>query len=260
MPTLLPASSVPSPFVSGGIASYSTDDVPPVAMTILSGSQSPVVSSAFNRNQARADYSTRYASGGNCIGEGLALSIVSGLTMRCAPGIAVGDGILWLKANYDLVLSASQPRIWLWAKKAASTSSDPAGLTVYPTLTTTPPTDAVCLLGSCSTDGGGIVVGSIDTSGVVYSKSGELWRSTGDTGLPSDSPSSSWRGYTQTTGGLWYWDGLMHRPVTNFLALTKTTIPVGFTECVPSGYESSVYGAFSVPGSLVVKGLLRATS
>lgn len=260
MPTLIIASAVPAPIVPTGISSFATDNVPLVAMSILQGSQSPVVSDAFNRNQVRNDYGARYATGGNCIGEGFGLSVSSGLNISIAAGTFVSDGLLWTKSAYVLTLPANQARVWIWAVRVPPTSTDPATLSFTYKTDLTVPTGGVGIVGSCATNGTTVIGPTFDTSGVVYSKSGQLWRTTGDTGIPSDSPPASWRGFTQTTGGLWFWDGSMHHPYTNFLTLTKTTIPTGFAECIPAGYESSVFGAFSIVGALTVKGLYRSTS
>lgn len=260
MANTLLASACPALIVPSAVT-YATQDSPPTSMLIVTGEQGALVSNRVNRNNARQDYSARFASGMYCIGEGLALSTVSGLTINIAAGVIVADGLLWSTAGGSVPsLPNNQARVWIWAVRVApigDPTPSPATLTFTYTTTTTPPAGAVCLLGSCSTGASAITPGSIDTSGVPYSKGPEVWRYSGDIGVPTDSPNAALRFFHQSSDSLWKWDGSRYRQVTGGLPLVKSTIAAAEAECVPAGYQARVYDNFSVIGSLTVAGKMR---
>lgn len=125
----------------------------------------------------------------------------SGLTLTVAAGKAIIGGLVEVTANTNYTLPASQPTVFIWLKQDG---------TIAHTTSTTAPGYAAVLLGSCETNGSG-VVGSFDESGVIKIVDGLSWRQTGDAGAPSDSPGSGRRIFTKNSGGAIYlWDGAAH--------------------------------------------------
>lgn len=211
MPNTLLASACPAPIVPTAIT-YATDNVPPTSMAISSNSRGAIVTAFMNRDLARLDYLSRFASGMYCIGEGMAISAGAGLVMNIAAGVLVVDGLLWEMAADTVTLPANEARVWIWAKRSAPTSTNPASIVYDYSVTTAPPSGGLVLLGNCVTGASAITPASEDTSGVIYSKGGQHWRYTGDTGGPSDTPNGGLRFYSQSGGGDWLWDGTRWKP------------------------------------------------
>lgn len=182
---------------------------PPFPKDVLAGSDTPDVSKnvasgdtdwpqKYNCNGAMVDVLARAMGRGIVTGLGLS---ATGLALTVANGMAIIDGIVDVKSLATYTLPASVARCWLWLKQDG---------TVAHTTTTTAPAYNAVLLGSCETDGSG-VVGSFDTSGVVYIISGVRWRETADAGAPGDTLSANERMYTKTAGGTYFWTGTAHQ-------------------------------------------------
>jgi len=194
------ASACPAPIAPGSSFPwpqdcYSGSDQPDVAGLLTSGNDN--FTPFWNQNAAMLDLATRTGSGGYALAYGGVVSAGTGLLASVTGLIAIMDGIVAKKSFADLSLPASTDPVWIWVKQDG---------TLQYTTTTTPPSSKCVLLGSLATDGTG-VVGSIDTSGVVYMRSGMPYRETADVGRPSDSPDASLRLYTKTLAGLFLWSG-----------------------------------------------------
>ena len=149
----------------------------------------------LNRNFKASDLGQSFGAGGYGVGDGLTLSAGAGLSCDVAAGHGVLDGVIELAAT-SIVVSASTTN-WIWLKQD--------GTLVNQAGTTAKPSGNCVLLGAAVTSGSAVT--SIETSGVVYFKGGQLWRQTADTHEPTDSPSSSLRLFTTTSGGEFYWNG-----------------------------------------------------
>lgn len=196
--TACPAVVVPaSPVYLGD-----TGTNPPTAQSFSAGLDASGTSSKLNYNSKIDNMGSRYGSGGYGIGSGFALSASTGLTVAVANGQAVIDGVAEAYSHADVVVTASGTN-WLWIKTDGSI--------VVQFNTTAKPSGNCVLLGAAITDGSSVT--SIDTSGVVYFKGGDMWRQTADAGMPADTPDSSLWFYTKTTVGLWLWDGSAYRRI-----------------------------------------------
>lgn len=150
---------------------------------------------SINKNAAVALIASLY--GGNTVGvvHGLALSAGSGLVCNVAVGGCVTDGFQQIKTATSIVVAANQTN-YIWLKNDGTLESK---------ITTTAPTTPGCFLGMAITDASSIT--SIDTSGVIYLRSGIPYRETADTGFPLDTPPSGWIGITKTSAGSFLWVG-----------------------------------------------------
>ncbi|MBX7132623.1 MAG: hypothetical protein K1X67_08120 [Fimbriimonadaceae bacterium] len=253
MAVTLLASACPPPVVPSGLVwpedCYAGTDSPDVAGALASG-RDPFTPE-WNQNAAMLDLATRSGSGGYGLVYGGVISDGGGLNASVTGAVALIDGVVAKKTFALLSLPASQPRVWIWFKQDK---------TLQYTLTTTKPTAKCVLLGSLATDGSGVIAGSIDTSGVVYFASGVFFRETADLGQPSDSPDSTVRVMTKTSGGLFFWDGGQWALVPKGLSWSKDVIPSGETVVIPSGAQQSIFGTLSVSGRVTVYGKLRVTS
>jgi len=136
------------------------------------------------------------------------------LSLAIGKGHALIDGVVEKDADFTQAVTDNIARFWVWLMQDGS-------ITVQNNTTSKPSGNCV-LLGSGVSSGGSIT--SVDTSGVVYLQNGQLWRQTADTGAPSDLPDSTWRGYTKTLAGLFFWDGMLWRSVGNtYMAQSTNT-------------------------------------
>lgn len=175
----------------------------PVSEAFSSG-MTAVASSILNKDSALQDLLGRYGSGSYAVGYGLAVSAGSGLTVSVSAGHALMDGIVEPSKNAStVVVPASSSRAWVWLKQDKTF--------VVQDNTTAKPSGNCVLLGSCVTNGSGVT--SVDTSGVVYLQNGMPWRLTADTGAPTDSPDATWRGFTKTSAGVFFWTGTAWVPI-----------------------------------------------
>jgi hypothetical protein len=241
----LRANQCPAPQVPGThstLAQYEAGTAPPTSKQQLSGTMQPVVSSKLNRNAAAQDLATRFGSGGHAVCEGLVLSIGTGLSVNYTAGLAMIDGLVEVSAGSKAV-DASVSRGWLWLTQAG---------TIVVELTTAKPVSNCILLGSFVSNGTNVT--EVDRSGRVSFVSGVLERETADLDIPTDTPSSAWRGRTKTPSGVWEWDGNFYQLIET--PLNRLNVPVGAVELVPTGFQKRVKGARTISGSQRVYGVL----
>ena len=166
----------------------------------------------INTNAVELDLAGRFGGGGYAVGIGLGLTINAGLSLTIAPGNAIIDGYTYYAGtNYAL---ADNVYSWLWLTKTAS-------LEVQTNATSTPPAptaNARAFLGRVLTAAGAIT--QIDGSGVLSILGGTLYRRTGDTIGPTDSPPANLIIMTRTVGGVYMWDGSAHRKFVNVKGVT----------------------------------------
>lgn len=208
MAATLLASACPSPPVAGTVFWETDQNVSgasglPVSVAFTTGMTLPAAAT-LNKNSAMQDLLGRYGAGGYAVAYGLVVSAGSGLTVSVSAGHALMDGIVEPgKTATTVVVPASSARAWIWLKQDKT-------FTVQNNVTTKPAGNCV-LVGSCVTDGSGVL--SVDTSGVVYLQNGFPWRDTADTGAPTDTPDATWRGFTKTSAGVFFWTGTAWVPI-----------------------------------------------
>ncbi len=213
MPISIPAASCPAPVAINATPEWvDTNTVstatPPTSLPYDQGEIDPPQSATLNGNATRYDNITRYGAGGYGIGQGLVLSAGSGVTVNVSDGHAILEGLLEVRSAAPVTCADAADR-WVWLKQDGSFSVE---------TTTAKPAGNCIFLGKVTCSGG--VVTSIDTSGVVYFKSGLLYRETGDVAAPLDSPNAGIRIWTKTVLGTYFWNGTAH------LALADTnTMP-----------------------------------
>lgn len=194
MPWTLNASACPAIVTYSGVHDPATDGAI-IAPSLVAGDTTALLTK-FNEVAARVDLVGRYGGGGYAIGEGLAISAGSGLTLNISEGwTTIESGEYYLGGSVTLTNNIA--RVWLWISQA--------GAIVQVNNSTTPPAGAHALLGSAVTSGGSIT--SVDQSGVLYLVGGTLFRRTADTSLPGDTPSSKLQFIHRGASKLWWWDG-----------------------------------------------------
>lgn len=160
----------------------------------------------WNYNALTQDLLAQYATGVYAITKGLALSNGVELNVITSAGQAVVENIIELPADYTTPLQASRVA-YMWFQQPG------IPVPVYDILT--PPTGLPAVyLGKVTNDGS--VITSIDTSGVCYYRSGNIWRQTGDLFTPGDTPPAHVQLYTQTKTGLYFWNGLTHVSIATY--------------------------------------------
>ena len=172
----------------------------PEVLPELTTGDTEFLSSYFNEVGATVDVLSRVSTGGCGIFEGLTLS-ASGLTVTVAVGKACIDGLVVLASSDTRSISvpSSTSTVFIWLRQSKAMTY---------TTNTTPPSGKAILLGMVTTDAS--TVTATDYSGVLYMRGGQIYRETGDDRAPGDSPGSSVRLWTKTTGGMYYWNGSQH--------------------------------------------------
>lgn len=201
----------------------------------------------LSENAAQVDIGARHGGGAYGVAYGLLCSTVSGLTVNVSAGQAMIDGVVELYAAGSVVVGTSTTS-YIWFKRN--------GTLEVRTATTAPAIPGVLLAVVVS---GVSAITSIDFSGVVYLRSGVPERDTGDAGKPADTPPATWRGWTRTVGGLWWWDGaLYHRLVTD-LPYIKDVLSDGETVVIPENHQLAVFDSFTVEdgASLTISGKFK---
>lgn len=196
MAVTLTAVNTPAPVVPNPGVLLSDSNSPPTSTAFSTGVSSGFTTS-LNKENKRHNLGFTYGAGGYAIGYGLTLSAGTGLICNVAVGHAVMDGVVERSAT-TVAVSASSTN-WVWLKQD--------GTLVVQTSTAKPTGNCVCL-GAAVTDGSGVT--AIETAGIIYFRGGMLWRDTADAGAPGDSPDSSLRIWTKTTGGTYLWNGATH--------------------------------------------------
>lgn len=198
----MPSTSVPPPVPPAvPIFVAATGTNPVVSPTFSLGTTAPTVN-ALNALSKRIDLAASYSGSGYAIAGGLVLSAGIGLTCAISNGHGLIGGAVEVYGGSAVILGASSVN-WIWLTQA--------GTFVVQVGVTTRPAGECILLGSVTTNA--TVVTSIDTSGVVYLKSGMLWRMTGDIGPPADTLDPALRLLTTTALGTFFWDGYNHLPL-----------------------------------------------
>lgn len=190
---------LPDPAPIGGSFTVSDGDAAKTSRTYAPG-DSTGVAAKLAENAARADLLALY-SGLPRVAQGLTLTMPTSLSATVAAGVAFSQGVIVLEANRTAISLVNNATNYLWIRQQVSGTS-PEILT--DTVATAPSGDAV-YLGSIETLAGALV--AIDYSGVIYSKGGQAWMETGDTGEPAATPPAGFSLLCKTAGGLWFWDG-----------------------------------------------------
>lgn len=224
MAATLLASACPAPPVQGtfytALSKYASGASVPPFSTFTTAMTTPT-SSTLNKDLALIALAGRYGAGVYATAYGLALGTGSGLSLAIGKGHALIDGVVEKEIDFTQAVTDNIARFWVWLKQDATI--------VVQNNTTAKPAGNCVLLGSGVSSAGSIT--SVDTSGVVYLQNGDLWRLTADTGAPSDLPDSTWRGYTKTAAGLFYWDGTLWRSIGNtYMAVAGAKSDANYTQ------------------------------
>lgn len=167
---------------------------------IVSGSEA--ISEGQNANTALLEVLCRYAFGGFCVLEGLAVDYDSAsLNVTIGVGLAAIDGIIPVSVPIVRDVPESQPVVNLWLKQD--------GTCTY-ALDDTPPAGKAVYIGQLETDADGVI--NFTDEGVVYGRGGSLWRTLSE--APTDTPPDTARLFTQVADDLYVWDGSAHRQIT----------------------------------------------
>ena len=194
MPAVLLATQTPLP--QSGTSDYDFTLGPLGAQSLISGI-AQTISAPFNENAGRLDVLGRWGGGVYAILTGLAVTEVSGLTVRVGTGLALIDTLVRVTATQDLLLTDAT-RNHLWISRT--------GVATFRTDLLAPGTDYL-YLGSVLTAAG--AYSSDDTSGVMYLRGGLPWRQTADNTVPSDTPSGMISFIHQGQGKLWLWSPIL---------------------------------------------------
>lgn len=244
--TECPAVIAASGFVDLGDAENSTGASGATALRKFAQGDTLTVPSYLNRNVCAQELGLRYGGGANGIGYGLVLSAGSGLVVNVSDGHYVGNGFISEFDGYSVSGIPDNIRSYYWVIDGL----DGTFSIGYATTTATP-ANAIGYIGSVLT-ASGVVVGSPDTSGVVYLR-GMPYRETADPGAPGDSPPVMCL-LTRTLDGDWLWDGTDWSRLVRGLAHQATSVASGKTEVVPAGRQAVIYETFDVDGTLDVYG------
>jgi hypothetical protein len=163
--------------------------------------QTSSVAEMLNKVLAIASLAAFYGGNGHGIISGLALNTGATLALAVDSGTAmIGAPIQFAGGSITVPNNTTYVRIWL--------KQD--GTLAY-TTSTTPPDATSLFLGTVTTASGVITVA--DGSGRVSIKTGQPYRRTADTGMPTDAPPSSMSLVSETNAGIYRWDGAAHKPV-----------------------------------------------
>ena len=197
MPVTLTASQCPPPQRRTAFLSIAAAGNAPNALVWDNASNGDTYAllPKWNRNAARADLTGAFGGGAYFLALGLALSPGAGLMVSVSPGTAMIDGPVNLETATSIAVPASASRVWVWLEQSGS---------LIVTVNLAPPSQPACLLGSCQTSASAVT--SVDASGVLYG-SGVFMRFTADPGEPADTPPPGLFFFTQTQGGLYFWNG-----------------------------------------------------
>lgn len=154
------------------------------------------LSAKWNRNALASELIGRWGCGTYCIINGLTISTGSGLNLAVAAGQALIDGVVEISSATTYTVPANQALIFIWLKQDG---------TLTHSLTTAVPTGGKVYIGNCTS--GASSISAVDFSGVMYSRGGMAMRTTADTGVPGDTPSSSLVFITYTSAGAYLWNG-----------------------------------------------------
>lgn len=242
MPVILLSTQCPAPQILTALIKISdaSEGNAPCSATVASGSTT-FRTTMLNPNATRIDHAVRYGGGGVCIANGLVMSYTTGLTLTVSAGHGLSGGVVELASNTTISVpdghNTATDRVWIWLL---------LNKTLAYTLTTTAPATTSVLIGSCTTTGGNIT--SIDTSGVMYSRGGELYRETADIGVPLDTPNSSLFFMHKTLAGFYVWSG------TSYLSLVGGIL----SKSVAGGANVTLSNSEASNKTLILTGTLTA--
>jgi hypothetical protein len=196
---MLTTGNVPIPKVNTDFL-YLTDFNSSVVTGLLTASSiatgDTVWSTKFNRNASYLDIISALGSGALAVANGLVPSAGTGLNASISAGSAIIGCPVQKKAATVVAVNASATN-YIWLSQAGT-------FTVVAN-SITPPAGKQCYLGAAITSGSAVT--SVDLAGVVYLLNGTVYRIVGDVGIPVDTPPATWRGLTETTTGVYYWNG-----------------------------------------------------
>ena len=201
---------------------------------------------------AVTDQISRYGSGLIGVPDGptkITLSIGTGLLLNISAGHAMIGGPVEIATDTTLAVPDATARVWVWLQLT--------GPNLTYTTTTTPPAGESCLLGSCVTSGGVVTV--LDTSGVMYLRSGIGFRQTADYGAPSDTPPAKAAGFFGVTStGVYLWDGSMWQQQ-GAAGVVSDTVASGAAVVVADGQQQSIFDTVTIYGTRTIYGKARTT-
>ena len=207
MTTNLLASAVPPPVVPGTqfySVDYAIPNAPLHSMVNFDISmQGGLASSRLNQDMSKVELVSRLGGGGYGIGYGLGYASASGLVVTVQAGIGLINGPVEKKTTSNVTMTDNTTDQWIWLDQLGNVVAGSGTSIVNPSAN-----EAIPLF--CVTTVSGAVTAQ-DNSGVCYFRNGNLWRTTGDLGAPSDTPNAALRLFTVTQAGLWLWDGTKHR-------------------------------------------------
>lgn len=251
MAVTLLASQVPTPMIPS--ATYEIQDAldggyaPHAEQFQLGENNAATLASYLNAYGMRIDLLSRHGAVANCILRGLLISAGTGLTLNVAIGLAhIDAGLVELESGDTLTITLTNNSAnYVWLKSDGTLEAK--------TTTAAPATQAV-YLGYALTSAGSIT--QVDDAGRCVATGGIIERQTADTGEPADSPNASWRGWTVTSGGRYWWTGTGYERLGPGDSV-KILIPAGRNDVIPAGSQKAIIAdALTVRGSLAVRGHL----
>lgn len=255
MPVTLLATQVPAPpvpsttvWIEDNAVATSPPNIPQSA-GYGQGEFASSVPARLNENAVRQDLQARYGGGAMGVCLGLVLSAGTGLQGLVSAGHANIDGLVEVRTQAQVVLSASSTNcVWLRSDGAFEVRTDLAA-----------PSLPAVLVGIAFTDGSGVT--AVDESGVVYLRAGVPERSTADIGKPSATASSAWRGWTKTLSGRWWWDGSAYQRVGGDVPFLKDVLASGESVRVPANHQVQFFDSLTVQAgaTLTIDGKVRVT-
>lgn len=246
----VPAPQVPSTtvWIEDNAVATSPPNIPQAA-AYGQGESASSVPARLNENAVRQDLQARYGAGAMGVCSGLVVSAGTGLQGLISAGHANIDGLVEIRTQAQVVLSASSTNcVWLRSDGAFEVRTD-----------LTAPTLPAVLVGIAITDGSGVT--AVDESGVVYIRAGIPERSTADTGKPSSTPPAAWRGWTKTLSADWWWDGSAYQRIGGDMPFLKDVLASGESVRVPTNHQVQFFNSLTVQAgaSLIIDGKLRVT-
>lgn len=245
------ASEVPAPQVPGAPIWIAENAISTGSYTIPNSKPIPqgttsALPALLCENAVRIDLGARHGAGAFGIAYGLEVTAGTGLIANVSAGQAMMDGVVEMVSAGEVVVSLTVPT-YLWLKRDG---------TLEARYDLTPPAQPAVYLARVETDGTDIE--SIDLSGVIVLRSGVPERETADLAEPLDTPPSTWRGWTRTRSGLWWWDGAGYKRLVDEVPFTKDRI--GGSAVIPADHQQIWFDRLTIAGSLQVAGKVRVVA
>lgn len=242
-----PAIGSPPAVVYLNTAENATGTGVAVARSIQTGDTADLAT-AFNRNACNVDVLAAYAGpAAFCVLTGLTPSVPgSGLNLPIAAGQGAIGGLVELPSGGTIALPNTTNPVYVWLNQNATLSY---------TTTTTAPSTTSCLIALAETSGGNIL--AVSTAGVLFMKGGVLIRTTGDTGMPTDSPPAGVQFLNKCQGCSYWWTGTEYIRVWEPMSVNKDLIPAGEVMLIPANYQAYIYNRLIIEGRVIIEGRLR---